>query len=110
MEQAKKRWGNSSRFKADFSHEIIELDGIKSRLKMVSPSIIQELYDLFKDTALVNELLQDTFSANYDSVAKTNYLQPIDELKYVKIPATFKASQIGNKPNTKPTFNSGFFT
>ncbi len=50
---------------------------------MVSPKTIQDLYDLFKDTQLVDDLLQDTFPANYDSVAKTNYLQPIDELKNV---------------------------
>ena len=83
MEHAKNLFGHSSRFKADFPDEIISLDNIKSRLKMVSPKTIQDLYDLFKDTQLVDDLLQDTFPANYDSVAKTNYLKPIDELKNV---------------------------
>jgi|LauGreDrversion4_2_1035121.scaffolds.fasta_scaffold389538_1 hypothetical protein len=56
---------------------------------------------MFKDTSLVDDLLQDTFPNNYNHGAMTNYLQPIDELKNVKSRATFKAMQIGNRPKTK---------
>jgi hypothetical protein len=90
-------WGHNSRFEADFPHEILELDTISSRLKTVSPQTIQYLYNVFKDTQLVDDLLHDTFPENYNLSAKTNYLQTIDELKYKKSQATFKALQIGNK-------------
>ena len=63
----------------------------------MSPQTIQYLYNVFKDTQLVDDLLHDTFPENYNLRAKTNYLQTIDELKYKKSQATFKALQIGNK-------------
>ncbi len=40
VEAAKNLWGNKSRFKADFPEDIIELDKISNRLKLVSPNLI----------------------------------------------------------------------
>ena len=70
---------NEFNFKTNHAREIKPLNDIKARYKQLSNSVMQDLYDVFRDVGMVEEILKMTFPMFLDQSAGIGQLGKILE-------------------------------
>ena len=69
---AQSQWqakNNEFNFRTNHANEIKPLNDLKNRYKQLSNSVMQDLYDIFRDVTLVEEVLGMTFPMFLDQGA-----------------------------------------